>query len=1003
MDAVAEATSVNENAVANNEFDEVEAVDTETVNVKGSASINADVGMFAEAIAQSTDGDAEAKYKGKGEDVEGFSLREDGNVKVSGSASIDGHVENVFLAGASSTAGKADAEVEVDAKTVGINSSEGTIKTGSDLILDGSVISLTDAAAISVDDNADATVDLDDDTYAINSGEITVGSALDLDAGVLIESGAFAGSVDGNSTATVKSDHEEISAWDLDGDVRVKGNASLDAGVEGILVAESESTSGAARSKIDFTETDVEGIDANDETVRVKGDLTMNAGVAVEGIALAANNSHGGPARAEILADDFEGAEFKNLNVSGDAYRTAGVGLSFNSDAESTQGNAKAIVNFDKAIALTDSDDSGVTRVGGDAVIDAETVVVADATAATVSKQGSSNQFDNAVAINSNNEATGYELKGHGLNVHGNAFIDAAAESLRSANAYNTQGDARAKTDVHSVIGMDAEGRVKVDGNAELEAFAFAEGISNAFSTGTPGDTDSSKATVDQNQVVALSAESDGETPQTQLEFRGNVALAADADNLQLADAAITNGDAKARTGLNDQTIGILKGDIRIGGDATEFLATGVMVAESNADVVTGSGNETWAADASAGRNSKTFGMKGTDVNIKGNVTNEEGLISYAGTELLTNAEATSGSARALSTGVKTIGAKNVDLDISGNVAGEFGVLGLATSEIRANAAATTGNDAKAKIGARTIGWKGGDIDISGNGNISMAADQIAEAAADLVTSPPLSTTATSDVDLTVKGGQLGHEGISIGGNGNIDAEGLLEGYSYATAVTSPSNADADLTVKGLSLNGQSATISGAGDIAGFAEAFFDTAASSVTGDSTANSQTKSIGLSNGTVIAGPSGGDILGVAGAFVDASSNTTNGHSSAENDGRLVGIKNVDITGGQSGFNNVDGQATGVFNTFASNTNGDATATSHTSARGMQGGVVSNNGAIYGLAELSNTVVATTTTGSATATATGSAIGIDQYNIHMGGDGVITGNASVNMVASSSTIGN
>ena len=728
----------------------------------------------------------------------------------------------------------------------------------------------------------------------------------------------------------------------------------------------------------------------------------MNAGVAVAGTALAANNSHGGPARAEILADDFEGAEFKNLNVSGDAYRTAGVGLSFNSDAESTQGNAKAIVDFDKAIALTDSDDSGVTRVGGDAVIDAETVVVADATAATVSKQGSSNQFDNAVAINSNNEATGYELNGHGLNVHGNAFIDAAAESLRSANAYNTQGDARAQTDVHSVIGMDAEGRVKVDGNAELEAFAFADGISNAFSTGTPGDSDSSKATVDQNQVVALSAESDGETPQTQLKFRGNVALQADADNLQLADAAITNGDAKARTGLNDQTIGILKGDIRIGGDATEFLATGVTVAESNADVVTGSGNETWAADASAGRNSKTFGMKGTDVKIDGNVTNEEGFISYAGTELLTNAEATSGSARARSTGVKTIGAKNVDLDISGNVAGEFGVLGLATSEIRANAAATTGNDAKAKIGARTIGWKGGDIDISGNGNISMAAEQLAEAAADLVTSTS-GTTATSDVDLTVKGGQLGHEGISIGGNGNIDAEGLLEGYSYATAVSSASDADADLTVKGLSLNHQTASIAGAGDIAGFAEAFFDTAASSVTGDSNADSQTKSIGLSNGTVIAGPSGGDILGVAAAFVDASSNTTTGHSSAENDGRLVGIKNVDITGGQSGFNKVDGQATGVFNTFASNTNGDATASSHTSARGMQGGVVSNNGEIYGLAELSNTVVATTTTGSATATATGSAIGIDQYNIHMGGDGVITGNASVNMVASSSTIGN
>ena len=64
-------------------------------------------------------------------------------------------------------------------------------------------------------------------------------------------------------------------------------------------------------------------------------------------------------------------------------------------------------------------------------------------------------------------------------------------------------------------------------------------------------------------------------------------------------------------------------------------------------------------------------------------------------------------------------------------------------------------------------------------------------------------------------------------------------------------------------------------------------------------------------------------------------------------------------------------------------------------------SNNGTFYGLAELSNTVVASTVTGAASATATGSAIGIDQYSLTMEGDGVITANASVNSVARSSTI--
>ena len=120
-------------------------------------------------------------------------------------------------------------------------------------------------------------------------------------------------------------------------------------------------------------------------------------------------------------------------------------------------------------------------------------------------------------------------------------------------------------------------------------------------------------------------------------------------------------------------------------------------------------------------------------------------------------------------------------------------------------------------------------------------------------------------------------------------------------------------------------------------------------------------------------------------------------------MNGINNVAITGGQSGSNLVDGRAIGVFDTNASSTTGDAHASSHTQAKGMAGGPnnASNNGTFYGLAELSNTVVASTVTGAASATATGSAIGIDQYNLSMAGDGVISANASVNSVASSSTI--
>jgi hypothetical protein len=772
----------------------------------------------------------------------------------------------------------------------------------------------------------------------------------------------------------------------------------------------------------------------------------MEASVSVDGTA-SASNTDSGSATANIEGAAFKGAVFNDLDVDGDATRTAAVDLNFNSDANSTANDATATVEFVDAFGLVDGqNESGNGRgigalIGGDASINAAATVNADASASTVGGDALAENGAFDAFSSSRNDVAGYIAlgKGHesGLNVDGNASITASGTSNRSANAASTQGDADAEVELRTVTGLAAigngriDGEINVDGNADLIATADADGIANANSTGTVGNDNTAYATVDQDQVIGLTTDrgrandSTGGFPSgtdTDLSFGGNVDFVASANSTQQANAGITNGDAQAWSGLFDQTIGVLGGDIAIDGNATGFIATANLNTASNADAVTG-GISTWAAYADAGSDSSTAGMVDTDIRIDGNVSNDFGLVSLANTDLVSNAEATTGSALARSSsfvgdGVQTIGAQNVDLDISGNVAGVFGVRGVATSDIAANAATVTGADAEADIDATTIGWNGGDIDISGNGNITAIGSQAANAAADIVTSTS-PFTATSSVYSSAAGAVLDDQNITIGGTGSIAADGFITGSSTATGVTSASVAGAFLNVDGLDLGENSATIDGNGsiDARGLIGSWginsltgiyqtseaFEVAASSVTGDSNANSSSFADGLSDGSVTAGPSGGNILGIGSAAVNASSNTTNGNSTAINDGTMNGINDVEITGGQSGSNLVDGRAIGVFNTTAFSITGDATASSNTDAKGMAGDMsnASNNGTFYGMAELSNTVVASTVTGAASATATGSAIGIDQYSLTMAGDGVITANASVNSVARSSTI--
>jgi hypothetical protein len=68
---------------------------------------------------------------------------------------------------------------------------------------------------------------------------------------------------------------------------------------------------------------------------------------------------------------------------------------------------------------------------------------------------------------------------------------------------------------------------------------------------------------------------------------------------------------------------------------------------------------------------------------------------------------------------------------------------------------------------------------------------------------------------------------------------------------------------------------------------------------------------------------------------------------------------------------------------------------------GNTATLDGNVSGIAKLSNTVLASTVSGSASATSTSSAVGIGGYDIHILKDGVITASAISNSSATANSV--
>jgi hypothetical protein len=283
------------------------------------------------------------------------------------------------------------------------------------------------------------------------------------------------------------------------------------------------------------------------------------------------------------------------------------------------------------------------------------------------------------------------------------------------------------------------------------------------------------------------------------------------------------------------------------------------------------------------------------------------------------------------------------------------------------------------------------DVTIGGSGNISaVAANFLVESEASNVTGSALSLSDSNSVGIN-----------------------LLAVTDNSTNPSSPTKVSSDIR------------IGDTGSVLGSAGGTMTSAASTITGESFAINNIDSAGIfgtaltssssSQGlttddllpSITAGPNGGSITGNAFVMGGTESSSITGNSTAETNAELGGIVDVTLTGGQvAGSNAINARVVGDLETAASTVTGDATANSAATAAGIfyqtsDPGSINVNGNINAIAQLSNTVTATTITGNATATVSNSVVGLGNANITIGQSGSITASAVSNSSAIAQSI--
>lgn len=953
-----------------------------TIDADARASLKAsatNVGMVGQVSAVSADAELR-RAVGLDTDAAGAALSIGTEATITADSVVSGTAQST------STEGSANADAIVT-ENAGANTN--LINVGGS----GSLL----AAATSTQTATAQTVTLDGTARALSSSNI----GLDADGAVAFgQTGVVQGTASGTNRATAGS---------LDEDATATANSTENIGVDA-SASFALGTGGSLRGIASLT---------NAAVARTVGDGIVDGGEDLAR-ALAAN----GTVNIGIRADDAT----TSFGTTGLVQATAASNNA--ASATATDGQADADVVLAESIGLDLGSQTLV--IGSEGRVDAATSGANSSTATTVDGDA-----DADIQV-----ATGHGLgDGNGVvRIGTDGVLDTDADFTNTATATATDGNdagtggvIQAKVDNDSVAAIDLTSLI-TGTDLQLDADAVSRQTASSSTIGDPSLATSTEAKAfaevarnDQISGINTTVISVG-AKATQLTASATLVGSATANNMADESEASAGYGSDVTALDSGGDLGLEIGDSATNGmrfDAISNLTATALSVEDQALAYTG--NNSFSSQVANGADAADLKTASGQSTLSGLTANPP-LSAVSGV-------------------------KNTDI----TVGRDSGLVVATANSTLAARAQTTGTgigdqDAIAIVSQAGDGVADSDVSIGANGSLTASSNLKGDVVASNIGNIGSQNDAFARLQLDADGiEQQTNEVISIGVNGNVLGQAFASGRAVAEAVNGSAEVQGDLDAFGLDLQNAAAdvTVGRQGDISGLAVlgvlsngnfsdqieltattrsedalvlGTFD--AAGIRGTDT-GSISSTLATSDQTLLTvGPLGGLLTGQALGGVKAVASTiggpaSTGSSSGDNavieiDSTLSGLQDVDILGSQFATYDlngvlkealVKGTAFGDFDSNASSVNGDALAHSDVNAYGIfdakEDGFISTSGGITAIAQIYNTVIASTVNGDATATAITDAIGIHGYNVSLNSSGVFRASAESESNSSSSTV--
>lgn len=946
-------------------------------------------------------------------------------------ASLNASATNVGVVGRASAV-SADAELR---RAVGLDTDAAgaalTIGTQATITADSVVSGTAQATSTEGSANADAIVT---ENAGANTNLINVGGSGSLLAAATSTQTATAQTVTLDGTAQALS----LSNIGLDADGAVSFGQT--GAVQGTATGTNRATAGSLDEDATATAHSAEniGVDAS-------ASFTLGTGGSLKGIASLTNAAvartvgdgivDGGEDLARALAADGT----VNIGIRADDATTSfgttglvqGTAASNNAaSATATDGQADADVVLAESIGIDLGSQTLV--IGSEGSVVAATSGVNSATATTIDGDA-----DADIQV-----ATGHGLgDGNGVvRIGTDGVLDTDADFTNTATATATDGNdvgtggvIQAKVDNDSVAAIDLTS-LNSGTNLQLDADAVSRQTASSSTIGDPSLATSTEAKAfaevarnDQISGINTTVMSVG-TNATQLTASATLAGSATANNM--AD------ESEASAGYGSDVTALDSGGdlgLEIGGsatngmrfDAVSNLAATALSVEDQALAYTGSNSfSSQVANGADAADLKTASGQST-------------LSSLTANPPLS----------------AVTGVKNTDI----RVGRDSGLLVATANSTLTARAQTTGTgigdqDAVAIVSQAADGVVDSDVSIGASGSLTASSTLKGDVVASNIGNIGSQNDAFARLQLDADGiEQKTNEVITIGVNGSVKGQAFASGSAVAETLNGSAEVQGDVDAFGLDLQNAAAdvTVGRQGDISGlavlgalsngnFSEQIELTATTrsedalilgsfdgaGIRGTDTGFSSAALAGSDQTLLTVGPLGGQLTGHVLGGVKAVASTigdpaSTGPSSGDNavieiDSTLSGLLDVDILGSQFATYDlngvlkealVKGTAYGDFDSNASSVKGDALAHSDVNAYGIfdsnEDGFISTSGGISAIAQIFNTVIASTVNGDATATAITDAIGIHGYHVNLNSSGVFRASAESESSSTSSTV--